>query len=144
MTTISATVKGFSGLQTLFKKAEQAANPERALDEVGAILLNRIRTRFLEQVDTDGVPWVPSKAAQRRASGSGGGTLFDTGALFNSIQLFNRGPGTRAIATDVSYAPKHQFGLDGNPRREFLGFSDEDVNTANEFILSRINKVLNG
>ncbi len=110
----------------LITRAEQF-DIERALDGAGAILLNRIRTRFLDQEDSDGVQWPVSEAAlHRRTIGQDGGTLFDTGTLFNSIQLFREGPGIRGIGTDVFYSLVHQEGSGVNLKREFLSFSDED------------------
>ncbi len=144
MATLKAQVLGLQGLSELLDKAQDAADPSRAMDEAGSMLLNRIRTRFLAQTDPDGIPWQPSRASQRRlSSGRGGGTLFDSGTLFHSIQLFNRGIGVRAIATDVPYAKKHQEGLDGEVKRVFLGFGVEDVNVAEKIILKNINKALN-
>lgn len=136
MTTIKAEVVGLQGLANLFSKAKLAANPERLLDEITAVLLNRIRARFLTQTDPDGFVWPESQAAKDRAGA--GGTLFDTGTLFNSIQGFNQGPGVRSIGTDVPYAKKHQEGLEGEIKRVFLGFSKEDINIVNLIIFKRI------
>jgi hypothetical protein len=58
---------------------------EDTLDEVGAMLINRIRTRFLSEQDPDGNPWVPSRAAIRRRQRGGTGTLFDTGDCFTAF-----------------------------------------------------------
>lgn len=112
------------------------------LDEVSAALLAKTRERFLKQVDPDGVPWVPSFAAIRRAlHGSGGGTLFDTGRLFHSIQLYLIDENTRAIGTDVPYASKHQNGEDGMVKRVFLGFGEEDSKTAEQIMVTRFKKL---
>jgi phage virion morphogenesis protein len=111
---------------------------EPTLDEAAAILLDKMRKRFLAQVDPDGVPWKPSLAAQIRAKkGIDGGTLFASGTLFNSIQLYTEGPGTRAIGTDVPYGIFHQFGL-GQVQRVFVGFSEEDANLVTLMIQQRI------
>lgn len=119
-----------------------AIDVEGILDEVTAALLARTRARFLQQVDPDGVPWVPSIASLRRArTGRGGGTLFDTGRLFHSIQAFLIDENTRSIGTDVPYAPKHQFGLEGMVARRFLGFSAEDVTIAKKITQNRIDKI---
>lgn len=111
---------------------------EDTLDEVGAMLINRIRTRFLSEQDPDGNPWVPSRAAIRRRQRGGTGTLFDTGRLFHSIQLAGTGPNERRIMTDVPYAATHQLGLNGMIRREFLGFSEEDHELAAQLIGRRV------
>ncbi len=119
------------------------------VDQIAAVLLSRTRQRFRDQVDPDGSPWTPSAAAALRASGVatgtdrspggflGGFTLFESGALFNSIQLFNPGtPGVRSIGTDVNYGLFHQLGFRNartgrqEPARPFLGFGAEDVQVA--------------
>lgn len=121
---------------------ERALQLAGMLDEVTAALLARIRERFLRQVDPDNVPWVPSFAAIRRAlHGRGGGTLFDTGRLFHSIQAYLVDENTRAIGTDVPYASKHQNGEDGMVRRVFLGFGDEDRGVAETIMLDRFKRL---
>lgn len=106
------------------------------LDESAAVMLNRIRTRFLRELDPNGQPWVPSRAGLERRRQGGTGTLFDTGRLFRSIQLFGKTNTSRTIGTDVPYAPKLQTGgwrAFDNPRaspqppRVFLGFGPEDA-----------------
>ena len=130
-----------SGLTDGFYEAEVGNAIEEGVSEAGALILNRIRRRFLAQESPDGVPWEPSLAAfQRSFSGRGGGTLFDTGTLFHSIQLFSISPLEKSIATDVAYAPKHQYGEGGLPVREFLGFSDEDSTLARLVLLKKINE----
>jgi phage gpG-like protein len=103
-----------------------------------------MRARFLVETDPLGNKWPPSQAALRRArSGRGGGTLFDTGKLFRSIQLYADSINTRAIGTNVTsptgfpYAEKHQFGI-GFPQRQFLGFADEDLDMMVKVILRRV------
>lgn len=126
-----------------FDKLAKALDPVEILDEAGAVLLNRIRTRFLSQLDPDNQKWPISFAAILRArTGRGGGTLFDTGTLFHSIQLFADGPNQRSIGTDVSYGVKHQLGLEGLPQRKFLGFSEEDQFVANQLVLKRLHSAL--
>jgi phage virion morphogenesis protein len=110
------------------------------LDEAGAALLNRQRDRFLRQVDPDEVPWWPSDRATMRAkTGRDGGTLFDTGTLFHSIQLHETGPNDREISTDVPYAHFHQFGTtQPHSLRPFLGFSEEDVTIFEKIVSSHL------
>lgn len=113
------------------------------LDEAQALLLNRIRTRFLNTEDTDGNQWEVSEAARRRLiSGIGGKTLFDKGNLFHSIQAFqSSGPDERVIGSDVPYGPYHQFGTKKLPKREFLGMSDEDIELIEKIVLLRVKEV---
>lgn len=124
-----------------------------AISEAGGVLLNRIRKRFLAQVDPEGKPWEPSYAAFLRSfgigksgkklkRGSGGGTLFDTGTLFHSIQLYSVSPLEQSIATDVYYAPYHNEGTGTLPKREFLGFSEEDHLLAANVFMQKITQAM--
>jgi phage gpG-like protein len=115
------------------------------LDEASAVLFNRQRTRFLQQVDPDSLPWKESYAAQIRAStGRGGGTLYDTGRLFHSLQLFKDSPMSRVIGTDVPYAPLHQYGTIKLVKRQFLGFGVNDQAYAQDLGLKRFQEILGG
>ena len=115
------------------------------LDEGAAIIFNRMRSRFLRETDPTGVRWPQSKAAQRRAkSGRGGGTLFDVGKLFPSLQLYSVGTNQRAIGTNASnlagfpYPVVHNFGLAGFPMRQFLGFGNDDVKLMSDVVIKHI------
>lgn len=137
----------FAGLSKLFKKLDFVGKPVRAqseiTDAVGATVLDRIRKRFLNQVDPDGKPWVPSFAAMRRAeSGRGGGTLFDTGRLFHSIQFARKKSTVGEISTDVPYARKHQFGQQGLPVRVFMGVNKDDANAASIIAAATMDRLL--
>jgi phage gpG-like protein len=114
-----------------------------AISEGAALLFNRIRTRYLQQVDPDGIPWQPSEAAlMRKKQGRGGGTLFDTGTLFHSIQLYSISPLEMQIGTDVPYGIYHQEGTIHLPVRQFLGFSLEDADLMNDVMIRRIEELL--
>lgn len=142
---LRVTVQGQAGLIANLRKLEQALDVTHILDESGALLLARIRQRFLAQEDPDGNKWPVSFAAMRRSNtGRGGGTLFDTGRLFHSIQLHKSGFDSRAISTDVPYAAKHNLGQDGMVKRVFLGFGETDAEMVNALIIKRIRSVLNG
>ena len=136
---------GISGTDTLSEKlaiVQEALDIDKVADQGAALLLHRIRERFLKQVGPDKIPWVPSFAALRRArTGRGGGTLFNTGRMFHSIQVFTMGPGSRDIGTDVPYAPKHNFGI-GQIRRQFLGFNDDDVTAVTDAIIFKVQQAL--
>jgi hypothetical protein len=71
---------------------------EEVLDTMAAAMLDRTRKRFLEQVSPDGVAWKESRAAMiRRVTGRDGGTLFDTGSLFHSLNVLPKRFGERVI-----------------------------------------------
>lgn len=114
-----------------------------AISEGAALLLNRIRTRFLAHQDADGFTWLPSQAAlDRQKSGRGGGTLFDTGTLFHSIQLYSISALEMQIGTDVPYGIFHQYGTAHLPVRQFLGFNQEDADLMNHVMIRRIEELL--
>lgn len=129
-------------LQDNLKKILQALDSTVMLDEAGALLLNRIRTRFLAETDPFGVKWIPSQAAIRRRKKKGTGTLFRSGRLFHSIQLAGSGPNERVIKTDVPYGKHHQFGTPKLPVRMFLGFNDPDARAVERLLQLRLNKIL--
>jgi len=150
---ISLKVDGFEGVIATLTKLSQAIDPVGILDEAGAVILNRIRTRFLAEEGPDG-PWIPSAAGIKRKGGgytykagrrySGTGTLFESGILFHSIQLHTVGPESRAISSDVPYGVFHQYGTARLPARPFLGFNGEDGEVATRVVLRRVKEALGG
>lgn len=135
--------EGFEKIEKRLRRMDLATNTEDVLDAAGAFILNQIKTRFLRQEATDGSTWKVSEAAKKRQSGGlGGGTLFDSGDLFNSIELSRGGPGIRIISTSLPYAAQHQLGLTVGgiefPKREFLGVSEDDEDGVKNIIEDRI------
>lgn len=131
------------GLGSLLKRLTNlkvALDTIAILDEIGAMLLNRIRARFLAETDSEGTQWPESKAAQARRAGGGTGTLYETGHLFRSVQLAAKGADYRIIGTDVPYGKFHQFGTRLLPRRSFLGVNDEDARLAEALLQHRIER----
>lgn len=134
-------VETLGGLDGPFARLERGMDSilQGVLDVVAAAQLARIRARFLAQESPNGSPWPESRAAMvRRITGRDGGTLFDTGSLFHSLNVIPMQgmeravgvvPGTknRETGEDVeTYGRAHQLGLYGNPVREFIGFSQDD------------------
>lgn len=147
MTTVALFAEGFENIRKQLNALDLATNTEDVLDTAAAFLLNQIKTRFLRQEATDGTTWEVSKAAkERQGGGIGGGTLFASGDLFNSIELKRGGPGVRIISTDIPYAAQHQFGLEVDgfkfPKREFLGISEDDEQGVRNIIEDRIRSSL--
>jgi phage virion morphogenesis protein len=138
---LQITVQGQPDLTKRIDGLVTALDTQAILDEGAAVLFNRQRTRFLMEMDADGFKWPQSQAAKRRKkTARGGGTLFDTGRLFRSLQLYAIGPNVRAIGSNVPYGKTHNFGLAGFPVRQFLGFSDEDVQTMVNVVMKRIKR----
>lgn len=141
MATLSVDVGG-DLLAWLDAKAALLSPPELPtdmLDEVQALLLNRMRARFLKTTSPDGYQWPVSKAALfRAATGRDGKTGFDTGTMFHSIQAYLPTLTTRTIGTDVPYARFFQDGTKYMPPREFIGFGDDDVALVKAFLIRKL------
>jgi phage gpG-like protein len=136
-------VTGVDALHSLLQEFPRAAQDEGVLTQAAAVLLNRVKQRFLRQEAPDGSTWPESYAAiRRRESGRDGGTLFDTGALYHSINVYQPGPLQRAIYTGVPYAPKHEWGLEGELQRVFLGFSQGDIDAVQALFRARLERVV--
>lgn len=124
---------------------------EDAVTEVTARMLNKTRKNFLAQKDPHGVSWEPSRAAFFRSFGirngkkvkAGGGTLYDTGNLFHSIQLSaeNKTPLHQELGTDVPYASAHNFGV-GQVKRQFIGYSPADELYFSTLVRKKIQELL--
>lgn len=142
MPTLTISLQGQPRIERVFEALDEALDTTAILDQGGALLLNRLRTRYLKQVDPDGYKWERSKAAEKREKiGRGGGTLYDTGRLFGSIQLYADTANTRAIGTDVPYAV---YAQDGPPQRTYMGFGESDAKLVQDFLIKRITEALNG
>lgn len=152
MVALTATVT-YDGVAEAFAKIQDPQLKEAILDEALSLLLNRVRARFLSEVNPDGVPWIPSKAGLRRKSGkytyrngrkyTGTGTLFETGTLFHSIQAIRgSAPFERVIKSDVPYGLKHQLGLEGMEVREFLGFGEDDLSLFEKLVIKRVKEAV--
>lgn len=135
-------ITGQEFVQELLGKLEASLEPRDMLDEMAAVLLARTRARYLAEEDPDGKKWKPSLASIiRAATGRDGGTLFDTGRLFHSIQLFAPNSYSREIGTDVPYGKYHQNGY-GDMHRPFLGISAEDETIMLNLLIKRVRQVL--
>jgi phage gpG-like protein len=137
-------------LQTAQQEIGSGTQFSELLDSIGALWLSRLRKTFIEGKAPDGTPWVESAAARRRAAAglTAKKTLFDTGKLYHSIQLFRIGPSKRRIATDVTYAGKHQYGQDGMPVRVILSAEpahvEDLIKTADLFADRILERIKNG
>jgi phage gpG-like protein len=145
--TVAVKVTVNNTVTKLLGSLSEAFDPRKVLEEAGALLLDRIRARFLREVDPDEEPWPPSEAAIKRRKQGGTGTLFDTGDLFRSIQLTEVvGDSEYAemqIFSDTPYGIFHQQGTSILPVRRFMGVSDADSQLVEKLINKRIKEAVN-
>jgi phage gpG-like protein len=137
MAIIEVEVRGLKELVASVQELATSVEERNDLaNQVGAALFARIRQRFLDKQDPDGKAWPPSRAGLKREAGgytvrngkryTSTGTLFETGALWNSIQLFAASNGEARIGTDIPYSRYLQQGNSRLPKRVFLGFGQSD------------------
>lgn len=132
-------VADFRDAYKMAAKLERKVDIEDIADDAAAIILSRIRKRFLQQLSPELEKWKPSFASiQRQRSGRGGGTLFDSGRLFHSIQAVKRGEGVRGIQTDVGYGIDHHYGRNGQLQRRFLDTNDDDMQFITDMVIQRV------
>jgi phage virion morphogenesis protein len=120
------TVAFDSSLQQLQKRL---GNLKPLMQEMGAIVENKVRDRRETRTDPDGDPWAPWKASTIATYPAGGrGKLLErTGAMWD-----RSGPGWKATADSVrigfdkAYATYHEFGTKNMARRGLL-FSNPDT-----------------
>jgi phage gpG-like protein len=129
----------FARLEKLEPDLAKAA--QRALDESAASILQRLRETFREETDPEGKRWIPSKAGKKRKALGTGQTMFDTGTLWNSLQLYASSPDERILGTDVPYGPWLQYHK--TVPRVFLSVSDEHEELMEEIFRFRMEEVLN-
>ena len=116
---------------------------DKLVEQATAVILNRIRTRFLAEQDPDGKPWVPSISGKRRRASGGTGTLFDTGTLFHSIGAVKTRDGERIVTFDQSQAPygkDHQLGEGGQLKRAFIGINNDDAAVVTAVLKRALNR----
>ena len=111
------------GLHALSRRVARMEDTTGMLDEIGAHLESSTLLRFETESGPDGLPWRPSRRAQRE----GGKTLTDRGRLRDSITRQVLGAGQRAevqVGTNVEYGAIHQFGgtIRQRPRQQVLAF----------------------
>ena len=90
---------------------------------------------------TDAGRWAPRKRTARRNAGRA--LLVDTGALRRDVQVRLTTLKKIVIGTTrIIYARRHNEGLKGMPKREFLGDSKKLDKKVNKLILKELNNIL--
>lgn len=112
--------------------AMRVANPDPALDEIGAMLVTETQHRFEEEKDPDGHKWDRLAAATIAVRGSGAKILRHRANLYDSVTHAVDSRVDVRVGTNKKYARIHQFGGPAGlghsveiPARPYLGISDE-------------------
>ncbi len=92
--------------------------------DVARVMETSVLLNFTQQRQPDGIPWLPSKRAQK----DGGKTLIDTGRLLASLQTRTGADFAEAGFAQGDLPRWLHFGVPKNhlPARNFLGFRKED------------------
>ncbi len=114
--------------QKLKEVASKVSDPSELMEEIGQIMLLSTDQRWEKEVDPDGNRWAENSEYTRRLKREQGRIdkiLQSSGRARASINYkVDRDQVT--IGTNVEYMVKHQLGIEGQKKREFLGISDED------------------
>jgi len=127
---ITTRASGQREFRSRFKALQRASN--ETLDELGKeqvkITQERIRTG---KQTPDGQAWAPWSLAtlrkRTREGSAGGGLLYRTGALMNSIK-YRVSNKTLTVYSDSPYGTFIQNGTWRMPARQFLGWSQAQLN----------------
>lgn len=121
-----------NGFASLSKEIGRIRKFGPFLKEIGQSLEASTKLRFRDSEDPNGNEWKELSEAyleQLRRDNRGRRKpirpLVLSGRLQKSIS-YSADANEVNIGTDVEYAAKHQEGLDGLPKREFLGISQKD------------------
>lgn len=106
-----------------------------ALAEIGEVLIESTKQRFVSQTGPDGQPWPENSPVTIERKGRNQPLIDITGNLMDAIYYNLVGNDALEIGSPMQYAAMQQFGgtkaefpfLWGDiPARPFLGISDED------------------
>ena len=95
------------------------------MQAIAAVVEGSTRERFLTKQDSEGVSWKQLSPERLRQKKGRGGILVDRGDLMRSITGHATAVSAE-VGTDRPYGKYPQMGW-GQPKREFLGLSEEDV-----------------
>lgn len=95
------------------------------MQAIAAVVEGSTRERFLTKQDPEGVSWKQLSPERLRQKKGRGGILVDRGDLMRSITAHATAVSAE-VGTDRPYGKYPQMGW-GQPKREFLGLSEEDV-----------------
>lgn len=140
----SADIRIDESIERMLGRIEHATDPDIIAELVADPLLQFNLERFLNESGPDG-PWPPSARGERRKAGiptkssvtggyyAGTGTLFESGTLFDSIDVAQFGTTVELYFT-AAHGVVHHLGLHGNPQRKIIGFTDSDLDYVSSVI----------
>jgi phage gpG-like protein len=101
----------------------------RLLKSLGMVVEEQTKERFDTNLDPRGDKWRELTEAykERKALKSSGGILVRGGELRNTITSQPRGGDRILVGSPMEYADYHQSAKDQKRRREFLGFSTDNI-----------------
>lgn len=129
---VSVTVEDAEVRKGLSRLLAAAADLTAPLEEIGAMIEDRARERFIDQVGPDGKPWAPLSAAyQARRRKPGSPILTQEGHLRDSLTHL-ASAGMVQVGSNRVYAALHQLGGTSSmppgprsvPARPFLPVGD--------------------
>lgn len=99
------------------------------LNSLGMVIEEQTKERFVTRIDPQGDPWreLTEKYKKRKKKISSGNILVREGFLQMSIEHQLTGSDTVLIGTPMEYGIYHQDAKDKKRRREFLGFSTDNI-----------------
>jgi phage virion morphogenesis protein len=101
----------------------------RLLDGLGMVIEEQTKERFDTQMDPQGDPWreLTERYKKRKGLTSSGGILVREGLMRMSIEHQLQGSDTVLVGSPMEYSVFHQEAKSEKRRREFLGFSVENI-----------------
>ena len=104
-------------------KAEFIKMTDEMMPIIGNEAVNHYKYSFVKQGFEDEVveKWEPRKRIDRKRPGRG--ILIDTGALRRSPRWARKSRYEALISSNLPYALRHNEGLSGMPKRQFVGYS---------------------
>ena len=132
---------------------KNSSKPRRRLlyQQIGRELARSQRRRIKAQQNPDGIPYVPRKAKHKTKGRIASKLMFKKIGLPAHLKLRyeNEGISLGFYGGDAAIAEIHQYGLKGRvrpefnwkvpyERRELLGFSEEDAEMIEKFVLKAL------
>jgi len=114
------------------------------LNSLGMVIEEQTKARFDIQQNPQGDPWRELTEAykERKALKSSGGILVREGLMRQSIEHQLSGSDSVLIGSPMEYADYHQNAKSEKRRREFLGFSTDNIaelqDAVDEFMKERV------